>query len=144
MPCWDMTEEGFALIVGRYTGSEPLAWQIAYHTEFQRMKGLLGRAGAPTAHALFESKAEPEHRENVVAFQGPPKPQHDLFSEPFKYHYPNDDAEQDAPLHAADIDDAFLESEPNAVAYGPVIVKMRCRSTTRMTEISYPPTQRFQ
>lgn len=80
--CYDMTEEGFALIVGRYGGRDALEWQIAYHTEFQTMKAKLGRAGARGAYEVFEPRREPIHRDNVVAFEGPPKPQTELFDTP--------------------------------------------------------------
>jgi Rha family phage regulatory protein len=65
-PCRLMTEEGFSLLVGGFTGQEALEWNIAYHIEFQNMKAKLGPAGARNAYKIFER---------------PPNPQTELFAE---------------------------------------------------------------
>lgn len=73
-PCIDMTRDGWTLVVMGFTGRDAMAFKVATILKFNEMEGKLG-AGANTER-LFDRSKQPD---NVVAFQGPPLPQGDLF-----------------------------------------------------------------
>jgi anti-repressor protein len=48
-PAFDMTKDGFTLLVFGWTGAKALRFKIAYITEFNRMEAALRQVSAPLA-----------------------------------------------------------------------------------------------